>query len=353
MPGISKALQSIGGEAKRLRQFEDVMGRLKDVPPLEVDFSEALLGDAPVKEVEGFQLPHSSLGTPESFAVSEVTPREVLANVVDDPEHADRVIERLAERNQGQGRAFDATNFERNVDEPITVFRGIGEVEGAKPGVRGEFNRSLRTASWPMPNDDIRGPGRLDDINTGEHEALGHALLHGGTMDDAPDIRLGSLGARNEALGGGLMNDFGEAHPNLDLKDPNAIDQLMYFSEDQKELANLLFHYKRLAELVHGDDFGVDRAASDRLGKMTVNDPIQFENGMYVDPQFDYGGFRDGEVAQGFERMRDYIRNLYRTSGSGGRRMIRDMMHRLGVVGAAATVIPEDEESLLGGLSDG
>lgn len=291
--------------------------------------------------------------------VSEITPRNFLENMLDDPDHADNIIRRMEERNPANdltaGVHHDG-DFVKSTDRPVYV---VTSPEGGtfKDDTLGTYSHNgdrvdmdaARIPGFGQP-DEFSGhmPG---DLNTFEHEMI-HALKGGDEpVENFHEYRspLRSLDEKAAMLDGqGLIDN-----PNVNLKDKLAFGQFDHIVGNNEEFTNFLFHMKRLGELVHDEDFGVNRAASNRLGKKLMSEPVNFDpaSGRYIDPEISREGFRQGDIAHGYERMKDMLQQYYRNSGAFGRQRIRDLMHQMGMVGLAAS-LAETEENPLGGLME-
>lgn len=301
---------------------------------------------------------------------TEVTPRNYLENLLDDPDHADDVIRRIDERNPADdinAAVFHDGDFVESVDRPVTI---LARPEGGtfNDGTLGTYSEDvIRLDSDRIP--DFEGPDEfsghmLGDVNTLEHE-LNHGLLQGAEPVEDMGVRreIGSLGEVNGQAIGRMID---EGNPDeaakyirkqTALRRPDAlssadgIPQMEHLASNQPEFANFLFHLKRMSELVHDEDYGVNRAASNRLGKKLMREPVNFDpvEGRYIDPQISREGFRQGDIAHGYERMKEMLQALYSSSTPDGKAMIRRYMHQLGMVGLAAS-LAETEENPLGRL---
>lgn len=303
---------------------------------------------------------------------AQLTPRNYLDGLLDDPDHSDAVIRRIDERNPANdptAAVYHDGDFLESVDRPVTV---LARPEGGTfdDGTLGTYSQDqIRLDSDRIPGfegaDEFSGH-KLGDVNVLEHE-LNHGLLQGDEPPEGMAFRrdYGSLGEVNgEAIGrlieegkhdeaaGYIRKQTALRRPDA-LADADGIAQMEHFASNQPELANFLFHLKRMAELVDDEDYGVSRAASNRLGKKLMREKVNFDpaTGQYIDPVITRPGFREGEIAHGYERSKDMLQALYSSSTPEGKAMIRRYMHQLGMVGLAAS-LAQTEENPLGGLMD-
>ena len=317
------------------------------------DYSGTALDGFPVQRME---LPD---GTVRDHA--DITPRNFLANLMDDEAGADEVIRRLEERNPANDLTAGVHHdgeFVKSVDRPVHVIAAPdgGTFDDATIGTYAPDGDRVDLDSDRIPGfsepDMVRGTGHIPgDINTFEHEMI-HALKGGDEpVEFGLDYRhpLRSLDEKAAMLDGTPLID----NPDVKLRDPLGYAQFDHMAGNNEELTNFLFHLKRLSELVHDEDFGVDRAASNRLGRTLMKEEVNFDpaTGQYLDPEIAKEGFRQGETAHGYERMKDMLQQYYLNlpRGGFGRQRLRDLMHQMGLVGFAAS-LAESEENPLAGL---
>ena len=296
-----------------------------------------LLGAAPRGNVPGVELPvsYGMGGVPDSIQVSEITPRQIFESLYDDPVHAQKVHDRIVERNQGVSRAVeDPELFSQSFDQPITEIVG----DYSEDGSAGIWDSKRRAAV-------SKGGADHPNYQSGDIDIQLHERVHGAIQPDPPtEMRMvDSLVARNDALSDEFQPSLFDNLPEGMLDEQNFEE----FATNKRELMNLLFNVKRMSEKLDGVDYGASLSRSDGLGKKIMRSKPDFEPELgYIDPMTP-----SGELLNGYERQVDYLRELYRASNEYGRSYIREMMHKLGMVGAI-TAVTAGSENPLGGLAD-
>jgi hypothetical protein len=296
-------------------------------------------------DVPGVELPKSygMGGTPDEVTVWNETPRSFLNSLTDDPAQSRRVIDRIVERNQGTARAVEEPElFQQGLDAPYTVVRGDFDQDGAA-GIWDADRRVVALTDSGDPSLDAGyNPGDIDVL---KHERT-HALLQPEPGTEMAFVD--SLDARNTTLSGrddepwmdsipdSLRGDFNEGIP--------AAQNFNEFAQNKRELVNLLFNVKRMSEVIDGVDYGESLQSSNKLGKKLMRGEVDFDilSDTYNDP----------DMMDGYTRQVDYLRELYRASNEYGRAYIRDLMHKLGMVGAVSAAVTAGSENPLGGLTD-
>lgn len=295
-------------------------------------------------DVPGVALPknYGMSGAPEAVTVSQKTPRDFLDSLTDDPEQSQRIIDRIVERNQGVGRAVeDPALFQESVDRPYTTVSGDFDQDGAA----GIWDANRRVVAYADPGDpDLDAGYNPGDINVRMHEDT-HALL----QPEPPTsmAHVDSLYGRDSALSGEFEPDlFDRLRANPETEQLLDAQNFPEFATNKRELVNLLFNVKRMSEMLDGKDYGVSRKASDGLVNRLMKSDVEYDLNAdsYLDPDI------DGRILDGYERQKDYLRELYRASNEYGRDYIRDLMHKLGM-GAFFTTVLQGVDDPLGGLA--
>lgn len=323
MPPSSRALRAIAQSANPLDGLIDLAKK------------------GPV-EAPGFALPKQyGMGEPPDVVeVSQRTPRDFLNSLTEDPARSQEIIDRISERNRGFGdRAVeDPDLFAFSVDNPYTVVRGKDEgFATPDDGAAGIWDSNRRVVAYSDSGDPAMDAGyNVGDLNARQHEEV-HALL----QPEPPSSAGSSLMERNDALSGGTEFDEGflDRLPDELLEAQNFLP----FATNKREFVNLLFNVKRMSEKLDGVDYGASLATSNQLGKRLMRGKVNYDmaDDVYIDP----------DMLDGYERQVDYLRELYRASNEYGRAYIRDLMHKLGMVGAI-TAVTAGSENPLGGLAD-
>jgi hypothetical protein len=299
------------------------------------DLKSGVLGDSPTVKYRGtihtssdsaLQIPEE-MGISDKVAVTRFTPWGGLDGITGNRAQSDRVNTRLALRNSAGGldkpAVYHLDDLEEQLNTPWMAYRSLDDGFDESGGTEGfadfatkslYFNRTAdqHAAKW---NESVRR-----GLNAGQHEIV-HSLLHN---------QIPSRGWRSQQMLDEFGNPTQHTRPAVGdirrslLTEPDA----QYLSSRGEELANLLFHTKRLTETVEPGmrDVGVDRTTLKnwldyvRAYKPTGSDPaINLE-----------GHPNMGAPAHGYENQIKALQDILNNAGPDALNDIDDINFKTG-----------------------
>jgi hypothetical protein len=326
----ARAIRAMSGRADRVADLATKIDWSRFRPETVDDIAAAAKASPPDAPVE-VPVPRLGLGKyydgdPGSLEVSVTTPRKLLDNLTGDSDYSNLVADRIVRRNSGPGAKAieDPELFMRSLDEPVTqILAPEGTSLGKDTDTSGTWdavNRTImydRTADPDHPNSTYEA----GEINPKVHEEV-HSIIQ-------PEPGYADTDALESLAVVGKVG-FNPTDDNV----------FNHFASSKRELVNLLFNIKQFGRHIYGEDFGASRKASNRLGKKIMSE----------DPNYDVATdtYVDETMMDGWERMTDILRQAYRQSNDTGKKYIRDLMHKAGMVGAASTILDGADDPLNG-----
>jgi hypothetical protein len=304
-------------------------------------FKKTFTGNAPTVVLPTPVL-SQHMGEGSRVAVTQVRPSHIAENLIGDPDQTKRVLTRLELRNQPLGAdnaaVYHRGNLQETLERPFLVYRDTkndfdhtdGTVGYAEPVSRSIFFNALTDHAYERPR------SYSTTMNVAQHEGI-HSILHGELYSPQHDRALRYTGKDPET--------------NLPFKNPHAraavaginhggLDRgSAYTASDTDEIANLLFHTKRLTETVEPGmrDVGENMGTLDnwldyiRNYKRTGEDPIINRPGHP----------NEGGRAHGYESQIQTLQDILRNADKDALDDIRDINFKTGQV-------PTFREALLG-----
>ena len=290
---------AIASESKPTRMFKDTLtGKLPSL---------IYPGTVHTSRVQDFGNP--IMGDSRNVAVTKVTPQMLMQGLMGSPTNANRTRYRLQERNMPHGldkaAIYHLDDLAEEWQRPWMIYRGTKNGFDESDGTKG-FIDQIGKSMFLNRSGDQMAAGDFDEVSRGMNTFI-HEANHTGLHGENPSL---------DFL-------FYQGHPELGITDKTrpAIADInrgklvtpmgRYLSSGGDELGNLLFHTKRLTELVEPGmrDVGASQGS--------VNNWLDWALKYQPtgrDPRINLKGHSmEGAPAHGLEKQIEAIQDIHRS----------------------------------------